>query len=518
MELKIIRETIPVTELIYEGVQEQSIELDYILPDYCPDIFRLINCETVPTVTEYSISGDRLTYEVRCAIRILYCGEEDKTVRCVTQQQTFSKTVELGKSCNSADVRLVPKVSRMNFRAVNKRRLDLRGVVSVKICVTCDSAREVVSDAEGMNIQLRKIPVSFASNRITAERTVQLNEDIDIGSAQPDIISIISCRCSAVPQGSKLVSGKLLAKGEARISLLYSCENGSEGGIESMELTLPYSQIVEVSGADDSFEFSAEPETVSCEVSPTADKNGRNRTLRCEIELRLTCRAAKNSSLMAVADAFSTLYPCTVESEEISARQLPRVFSESFHCTAKLAEGDDIPQKVFAVRCTPKNINARLSEDGSAAVISGMMSYSTIGSDSGGMVTMPERDEAFEEKIPLGESFGEGSSISADLRVNDVSYNISDGGVLNAKSDISARLTVSSSAKVSALTDIAVDDSVKKQRDGDYAVKLYFGVENENVWDIAKRCSTSVEAVKEENELSGERLEQGGMLLIPIVY
>lgn len=518
MDLKIIRETIPVTELIYEGVQEQSIELDYILPDYCPDIFRLIHCETVPTVTEYSINGDRLIYEVRCAIRVLYSGENDKTVRCVTQQQTFSKTVELGRACAAADVRLVPKVSSMNFRAVNKRRLDLRGVISVKICVSCDSAREVISDAEGMNIQLRKMPVSFASDRIAAEKTVQLSEDIDINTAQPDIISIISCRCSVSSTESKLVSGKLLAKGEAKISVLYSCENGGEGGIEPMELTLPYSQIIEVNGADDSFEFSAEPETVSCEISPAADKNGRNRAVRCELELRLNCRAAKTSSLMVAADAFSTLYPCSVESEEISAQQMPRIFSESFHCTARLAEGDDIPQKVFSVRCTPKNINARLSEDGSSAVISGMMSYSTIGADREGMITMPERDEAFEERIPLGESFGTGSSICAELRVNDVSYNISDGGVLTAKSDISARLTVSSAARVRALTDITVDDSVKKQRDGDYAVKLYFGVENENVWDIAKRCSTSVEAVKEENELSGERLEQGGMLLIPIVY
>jgi len=47
-------------------------------------------------------------------------------------------------------------------------------------------------------------------------------------------------------------------------------------------------------------------------------------------------------------------------------------------------------------------------------------------------------------------------------------------------------------------------------------VKLYFGIENENVWDIAKRYSTSVDAVMEENELNGEKLENGGMLLIPI--
>ena len=55
------------------------------------------------------------------------------------------------------------------------------------------------------------------------------------------------------------------------------------------------------------------------------------------------------------------------------------------------------------------------------------------------------------------------------------------------------------------------------ERDGDYALKLYYGVEHENVWDIAKRCRTSVGAIMEENDLTNEQLTTAGMLFIPIV-
>ena len=130
---------------------------------------------------------------------------------------------------------------------------------------------------------------------------------------------------------------------------------------------------------------------------------------------------------------------------------------------------------------------------------------------------MPERDEAFEQEILLDKKAAEDSTITAEIKVKDVSYNISDNGTLTAKADITADISVSSSSRIKVLTDIAADDSVKKQRDGDYAIKLYFGVENEDVWEIAKRYSTSVEAVMEENELSGDKLGEGGMLLIPIV-
>ena len=61
MDLKLTKETVPAAEVICDSVQEQPVELDYILPDYCPDIFRLIRCEAVPVITDWTVSGDRLT-------------------------------------------------------------------------------------------------------------------------------------------------------------------------------------------------------------------------------------------------------------------------------------------------------------------------------------------------------------------------------------------------------------------------------------------------------------------------
>ena len=42
MEWKINRERIPVTERILDETQEQGVELDYVLHDYDPEIFRII--------------------------------------------------------------------------------------------------------------------------------------------------------------------------------------------------------------------------------------------------------------------------------------------------------------------------------------------------------------------------------------------------------------------------------------------------------------------------------------------
>ena len=54
MEWKINRERIPVTERILDETQEQGVELDYVLPDYDPEIFRIIRCEMQPAILDIS--------------------------------------------------------------------------------------------------------------------------------------------------------------------------------------------------------------------------------------------------------------------------------------------------------------------------------------------------------------------------------------------------------------------------------------------------------------------------------
>ena len=214
-----------------------------------------------------------------CDIHILYCGEDGSAVQSIDQRRSFTRTAELGRAADSAEVRLIPKTGHVNCRAVNKRRLDLRGAVSVKISVTGQQEQEVISDAFGMNIQLKKTPVKFAAQRINAVKNVRIEEEMELSPAQPDISSVLSCRCQAGDCDIKLISGKLLAKGEVQAELLYS---GSDGTVENMSFSLGYSQIIDAEGIDDSFECSVIPEVISCNVTAASDSGGNNRILRCE--------------------------------------------------------------------------------------------------------------------------------------------------------------------------------------------------------------------------------------------
>ena len=37
------KKSVCVDEIIFDGQTEQGVELDYVLPDYCPDIFKVLS-------------------------------------------------------------------------------------------------------------------------------------------------------------------------------------------------------------------------------------------------------------------------------------------------------------------------------------------------------------------------------------------------------------------------------------------------------------------------------------------
>ena len=157
--------------------------------------------------------------------------------------------------------------------------------MSIRINVSGIREQEVISDASGMNIQLLKTPVTFASRTLSAVRDISISDETEIPSSQPPVSCIIRSVCNARECEVKLISGKLLAKGQVQVKLLYSYDEG----IEPLEFTMPFSQIIDLDGVDDTFICSVRAQTVSCELTPSPDKNGENRILRCELALKLLC-------------------------------------------------------------------------------------------------------------------------------------------------------------------------------------------------------------------------------------
>ena len=518
MDLKINRETIPVTEILLDDMQEQSVELDYVLPDYDPDIFRIIGCEIHPVILGYAMGTDRITYEMRADIRVLYCGSGSKLLQCISQQMTFSRNIELPRPAEAPSVLLRPKTTYANCRAVSPRRLEVRGAVSVQIRVAGEKKQEVIQDVFGMHVQLRKIPVEYAAQKRHAAKNVILNEEIELGQSKPSVKTILRSDVRLEHQEHSILAGKLIVKGEAQVHLLYTWEKSpEENGIEQMQFTLPYSQIIDMEQIDESYQGNAEVQVIRCDLKPCNGKNSAADQIQCELELRLNCTAVKTASAQLVTDAFSTMYPCEQSTVPLQIDMVPKPIQATMQCSASLLPGDNAPSCIYDLRCQVRNVNMQLLADTNRIRVSGMLCCSLLAGDSEGCPMLLEKEEAFEvytdSEIPL-----DNAVLQAQVEPTDCTYHLASDGTVSMKASLLLQGVLCPSSRHVCLSDLTVDGENKLIRDGDYALKLYYGVEHEHVWDIAKRCHTSVNAIMEENDLSDEQLTTPGMLFIPIVH
>ena len=70
MDFEVLRQAVCVNELIYEGSVEQSVDSDLTLPDYCPDILRILKCTVPSTVIRSPDTCDPVTRGVTVHFKI----------------------------------------------------------------------------------------------------------------------------------------------------------------------------------------------------------------------------------------------------------------------------------------------------------------------------------------------------------------------------------------------------------------------------------------------------------------
>lgn len=515
MELKMNRAAISAAEPSGSLMQEQSVELDYVLPDYYPDVCKLVKCIVTPAVTGESISGGRLSYELRADVRILYCSENSHILQCVTQTLHFSRTAELGMSGEDVTAEIVPVTDYVNCRAVSRRRLDVRGAVTVRIRTDACRQQEALCDISGKGIQLCRIPVQYPSKQLRCVRNLFLAEELELGASKPPVLHIVRCEAQPMEESHKIVSGKLLAQGSLQIRLLYACEKDGDGSLETMAFRIPYSQLVEMEGMEEQDTCNVRTDVAVCDIKPVTDASGDVRLLRCEAELRLVCTARRMTAESLICDAFSTEHPSRCTTEQLCTSSTPEPFSEMHVCSTKLPCTDSELDCVYDAWCDVRNLTAHADWEAGEIHITGMLCCNALVKESGGMPRLLEKEEPFEHRFAVPE-LDEHTTVQVHAHAEHCTYTLSEQAEVALKAELRLEGTVCRCSICEVLTDFEVDEETANPHD--HALKLYFGRAGERIWDIARRCRTSVSAIMEENDLTEEILTENGMLLIPIVH
>lgn len=510
MDYNVSEEMISVCETIFDGVLEQSVELDYLLPDYCPNVFKVLRCTVTPKILSERISGSKLLVDGVAVIQILYVSDDANKLRQLEQKQAFTKTAELKEDGSGGELSISAKCDYVNCRAVNQRRLDIRGAISMKVTVRKPRSFQAVSDCDAL--QLHRNRMEVCGSRLSTVKDFTIKEELEIGHGKPPIQDILSYEAVGIPQDYKLLANKVICKGELLLHTLYLCSSGTQP--EVIEHSLPISQIVEFEGVDEDFTCSFSFEVVKYDIDMQIENDGECHSFVAEIGVRVRCEAGRNQEVQLVDDCYSTSFETKCRTEQVRLETLSRRIEEStvIKTGMKLTESDlsgiyDILYQVSGISWSRQE--SRLN-------ILCNLQLSVLAMDGEGMPTCVEQNLPCEFEVEAGDTEEE-YNFWPDIRISSIVYNILSQDELELRVSIFLGGLLYEVSQRNLLTKVEIDENAEKHRNDNCALRLYFADEGESIWEIAKRYNTSVQAILEQNAIETERVTSRGMILIPIV-
>ena len=511
MELNLQRQTITINETVFGSSVEQPIECDALLPDYLPDIVKVLKCGAVTHVDSTTVSGSRLTIEGMAVIHVYYASDQNQ-IRHAEYKVPFDKQVELRTAPIKPVVSVTPSVDYVNCRAVNQRRIDVRGAVSFAIRVIDQKEQQFISNADGAGLQLRREMVKATHILGQSKDTFSVTEDLEVGYGKGQIGSIVRTSHRVRVHDHKVVSGKVVIKGDFVLNILYQ-PPGDEAELETMEYTLPLSQIVDSEYADEDCVCDVEMFVISCEITPQVGEDGEQRVFALDARVGANVTAHRHSEIPLASDCYSTKFEAAGKKSPVSFIRLIDVINEVIAHKVTL----DLPEGVESLLDAWSDIQSMSWKQEDPGVLALDLKLSVC------LFARMENRECFYFEHPIELSH----NIVLSETCNDIqfeptcemlsySYSLVGKDKIDMRFEVIVKGCAYCTIRREAISEITVDEEKVKAKEQN-KLYIYYADAGESVWNIAKNYNTAAGAIWEENNIESDQLGEKRMLLIPIV-
>ena len=512
MEYQLENENCFVCEKVFEGSSEQAVDLDFSLPDYCPDIERILKCRICPSVMSKNISGDRLDVDGVAVIRLYYLDSKKQAVRLCEHTSPFSCSFNVKSPAQDLTAVVRVKTEYLNCRALTPRRLDIHGAFSVCVSVYAKSQQDYSTSINASDIQQKKHSELISCLSGIGQQQFSISEVLDIGKGKGLPESILRSEFAIDIESTKALSDKIMLKGEAILHLLYvtDIETGSQ---DTMSFNIPYTQVIDVQGISDTSQNQIKLEVMNYDVSLKSEYDESSTLVTLDAKICATVFAYNEKNIDVIDDAYSTEYELELTEKNCRFSHIVPLSESNFSIKQEVKTGDNGITKIIDIWCD--SINSICTNDGNSLCAKGKINCCILALDKDSIPFYAERPLEFVFTPDIPQNTGE-ISADTDILCKSLNFRITGDNTVELKADLKASSILSESRVNRCIIGASADEGKKRVKDKNAALTLYYADEGETLWNIAEAYCTSVEAIQLENELTDDIIQAHSMILIPM--
>lgn len=497
------------SEKVFSNEGLIALSEDFSLPEQLDDVKRVIKCDAMLRPGGRYVNGAEVEYEGEVVYSVLYITDVN-SIKNVVFKSAYSGKYVLPFAVGDLCVTVMPSCDGVACKPVSVRKMNLRCNVKMKII----AYKECVCDPafEGENAQEDEAECEKRSAEVEYVRPLQLEKtdcrvSRDVEIPDSNVKEIVSCTMELRPFDMTSLEGKCEMKIEALFTCVYTVMNEDDVIYRSQEKKFILENSVESPDMHEEYEGSAKAYCKELSVSLSGG-GAENRSIEVDFTYDICARLFGNDVCLATSDVYSCDYQ--------NKADMRTLFTDSFlRCDSGNAEFNS------SVDC-PHIVE--LIAPGGQAVLRSLKfdeAEKKLYADADVLITGVTRDtdgrlSVFENTVPVRVTL---DAPSEDVKGADVYLSSCDialkDATITASGNVTFECLIFENHENNIVKSVSVDRNSPRDKSGALPITFYYPEEGENLWDIAKRYATTVDLVRDANELSENENVGKKVLIIP---
>lgn len=480
MELKVFRDVLPAAGADCTAKAELPLETELLISDYLPPVQRIVKCFAKPVVLQKQLAPGRLTLEGYLRCTVYYQGEEGAGL-CQTEY--------------------------LNCRAVNPRRIEVRGAYGLVVSVHAQLSTEVITALSEGGIEQKPVTLAGVRRAATLEKLVTIEGALTFPKPPAAILDITG---TAEVRELKRMQGKAVAKGVLHVLCGWRAEG--DAALRSQTADLPFNQILDAEGLSEDCRCLCvlEPVGFAAAEGETTEDGAASTTLTATAMLRLS--GWRPYQLQCVADAFSTRFETTLTPQTLATESLLCALDE----TTVLRGSGPLPDAgAHILACFASFGPVSLTRQEGRAVLTARAVVSAFAENTLGEMECYEK--ALDYALPLPADLPPDTDAYPEcwLSVQDLQC-AGAGGALDVSLTVRAEGAVLARQTASLVGAVELGDPLAPA-DPEVSLRICYAQPGEELFAIARRYHVSPGQMLAANDLPDgtARLDEAQRLLVP---
>lgn len=505
MELEFDRNTMSYYETVTNMTACQEETLESIVPDACPDILRIVDVCGQATLSSKQAKERTAVVSGMVRVTILYQPENSSGLRRMEVGIPFTCQVDAPNLTERGIVLASPRLRRAEARALNPRKVLLRVDLAVDITACQPKERPTcrgVLNEETNAICQRQFNGETYQLLSVQEKPFTFSEQVKLPAGQGEAPQIMAIRAEPYCTEHKLIGSKMILKGTVGLHMLLQEPNGN---LSSSRESLPFSQILEVPGAEEGGDgqVSVELTDMQYELNP-ADSRSIEVSMEYLAQVQVRCRRA----VTLLQDLYSTAWKTEVDGETQTLCRLGEQCTRS-QGARELLETGEVVRSVIDSRIALGQMNQ--NRDGDQMVLSAECWLTVLYLDENNLVQCVRRTVPVSTRIDCPAGY----QCSCVSRCPDDLFATPTAGGIEVRFTVEFQYLTISMYTVASVKGGRLGEARANHDGPQPSIVLRLAAPGEGIWEIAKAYGTTKEQILQANELEQEDLPEEKMLLIP---